>query len=341
MVAPEEGSFLTHANYLRALASEAGRTMLMSDTKALNGLATWVSASVSMADARPASIDHDQVRRSLANAWGTELLLALSGRYAHDDEVLRLANNWAVVQAYYVVYHATQALAVAKGFPRPDSHPKTQNQYLSFWVRRPFDISPWTLGADASGWRNCPTGKTIDPTIHVWTGCSSSTQLSLAAKAYRTTRDDAVAEAVERLREKKRAERRKAWLTEETTRIDKGRKPRKEPTWPKPHLTAAERQGADARVPPHSLIHYLYRLRIKTNYVDSAMFTDGPPDEASSAVVHRDLRYIAAATLLVYELHIGPLVGISRLRRYADDWLASNAPAGGKPVGLQLRRGLL
>lgn len=341
MVTPEEGSFLTHANYLRALASEAGQASLVSEGKALSALAARVNASPSTADSRPAMIDYDQVQRSLSNAWGTELLLALSGRYVLDDEVIRLANNWAVVQAYYVVYHATQALAVARGFPRPDSHPKTQNQYANFWVNRPLDLSPWALGAAASGWRNCPAGRAIDPAIHGWSGCSRLTQLSIAAKAYRTTRDDAVAEALDRLRERKRAERRRAWAAEEKSRLDKGRKPRKEPPSRKPHLTPADQVSVNGKVPTHSLIHYLYRLRIKTNYVDSAMFTDGPPDETRSAIVHRDLRYIASATLLVHELHVGRLVGLPRLRKWTGDWLASNAPAGGQALGLQIRHSLL
>ena len=121
-------------------------------------------------------------------------------------------------------------------------------------------------------------------------------------------------------------------------RLAAGRTSRKEPSWPKPQLSPAERGGVDAKVPPYSLIHYLYRLRIKTNYVDSAMFTDGPPDEVSSALVHRDLRYLATSTMLLHELHIGCLVGVSLLRGWCDTWLASNAPPGGRPVGLQLRR---
>ena len=265
MATSEEGAFLTHANYLRALAAEGGRSVSISESRALVRLASRVHASPSMADARPASIDYDQVRRSLAIAWGTELLLALSGRFAVDDEVVRLSNNWAVVQLYYVVYHATQASAVAKGFPRPDSHPKTQNQYVSFWLKRRLDLAPWTLGADASGWCNCPAGKTIDPSIHHWSACSAATQLSLAAKAFRTTRGDAVDEALSRSRQRKRGDRRRAWLAEETARAAGGRGARREPTWTKPQLTAIERRAIDAKVPPHGLIHYLYRLRIKTN----------------------------------------------------------------------------
>lgn len=223
---------------------------------------------------------------------------------------MRLANNRAVVQAYYVVYHATQALAVGKGFPRPDSHPKTQNQYVSFWIKRPLDLSPWTLGADDTGWANCPPTRSIDSSIHGWSGCSPATQLSLAAKAFRTTRDDAVDDAVNRLRDRLRTDRRKKWEAEESARLAAGKKARAEPKWRRPQLSAAERSTASGKVPPHGLIHYLYRLRIKTNYVDSAMFTDGPTDESSSALVQWDLRYIAGSTLLVHELHIAQLVGV-------------------------------
>lgn len=107
VVTKEEGAFLTHANYLRAIASEAGLTLVSTEKKALASVAKRVSKSPSISDSASGSTDHDQVKRSLANAWGTELLLALSGRHAVDDEIVRLANNWAVVQAYYVVYHAT------------------------------------------------------------------------------------------------------------------------------------------------------------------------------------------------------------------------------------------
>jgi hypothetical protein len=108
-----------------------------------------------------------------------------------------------------------------------------------------------------------------------------------------------------------------------------------------PRINGAERAGIENKVPLHSLIHYLYRVRIKTNYVDSAMFTDGPTDDNISSIVHRDLRYLASSTMLVHEQRIERLVGSSRLRQWADDWLGTNAPAGGKPLGLQLRRPLL
>jgi hypothetical protein len=71
-----------------------------------------------------------QVHRSLQNAWSTELLLLLSHRLLKGDEVVRVSNNWNVVQAYYALYHAMQAILVARGYDRPDSHSKTQKMSL-------------------------------------------------------------------------------------------------------------------------------------------------------------------------------------------------------------------
>jgi hypothetical protein len=68
------------------------------------------------------------------------------------------------------------------------------------------------------------------------------------------------------------------------------------------------------------------------------MFTDGPTDEVSSAIVHRDLRYIASSTLLVHELHLARLIGSTRLGSWDDAWVAANLPLGSPSVGLAGRR---
>ena len=46
-------------------------------------------------------VDRRQVRASLENAWRTELLHTLEEHIVRDEEVIRLSNNWNVVQAYY------------------------------------------------------------------------------------------------------------------------------------------------------------------------------------------------------------------------------------------------
>jgi hypothetical protein len=87
------GSFLTHTNYLRAFATlcgyyprDAARAVV------LPRMATRIRATLGR-EARTGAIPLDDVRRSLVNAWGTEFILALSGRYATEEELLRLVNN--------------------------------------------------------------------------------------------------------------------------------------------------------------------------------------------------------------------------------------------------------
>lgn len=88
-------------------------------------------------------------------------------------------------------------------------------------------------------------------------------------------------------------------------------------------------------VRPHTIIDYLCRLRVKANYLDSTVFTEGPDDVEVSRRVLEELKDISANTLLVDELHIRSLVQ-GKLDSIADEWLESRASPPN--VGLLLRR---
>jgi hypothetical protein len=105
-----EGSFRAHSNYVRAFARLAGFAPMAAAPSVLEELADVVAKTDVVKGAQKLSgVDVDQVRKSLVNAWGTELLLGLAGEYASEKELVGMANNWGVVQTYYVSYHATQA----------------------------------------------------------------------------------------------------------------------------------------------------------------------------------------------------------------------------------------
>jgi hypothetical protein len=338
-------SFRSHHNYLRAFAMlcttpyQSGVTLLFLDlSKQLAHLAPKVAGLPSLRRPAHAKPDLGQTRTSLINAWGTELLLALGAQLATEEELRRLMNNWGVVQAYYVGYHAIHALLSARGQPRPDSHPKTQAQFAALWADREMMLPPWTLGALDGGWRNAPA-RGIDDTINPWSGCDPISCWNLAAKALRTTREDAVHESLSRARNRARSANRKQWLEEEHDRLAKGRKPRKEPQWSRPLLRAAEKRNLESKVRTYTILDYLYRLRIKTNYEDAGMFIDGPTDMIASGHVHKDLTAIASCTLLVHELHIASMVGKNRLLDWANTWLGPHARGLG--LGLALRRDLI
>jgi hypothetical protein len=334
-----EGRFRSHLNYIESFSYLGGLGPTTRVSSAIADLHAGIASP--LVDARPSSIDVDGVHRSLRNAWSTELLLALPGQWAtDDDEFMRLSNTWGVVQTYYVGYHATQALIIAKGNTRPDNHPKTQRQYAALWVDRPLTIPPWTFGCAASGWMNLPAGEVIDDGINSWTGATSATAWSLAAKALMTTRRTAVKEAVDRKRDQKQRDRRNEWRAEEQARLDTGRRARVEPRFGRPQLSASEKSAADRGVRTFTLLDYLYRLRIGANYDDAAVFFDGPTQSFESSTVHRSLVFLAAGSMLLAELRIAALVGRPALQQWGSDFTATCIPAGHRSIGLAVRQSL-
>jgi len=260
--------------------------------------------------------------------------------YAKEDEIVRVSNNWCVVQLYYVLYHATQALVVARGHPRPTTHPTTQKTFMDYWVKRPLNIPPWTYGVSSSGYRNLPPGRVIHD-IHVWSVCDTNTCWDIAAKALRTTRDEGFAEHIKRKRIDKQKAARKTWQEQERQRLAAGRRPRKEPArFAVPHLSSVERNAANASFRDYTLRDYLYRLRIKANYEDGSMFIDGPRDHISSQRLRLNLIRLAASTLLLNELHVASAIGKASLMTLVDRWLSTSQPSA-LNVGLALRADLL
>lgn len=329
-----EGTFRTHAQYLRAFAHLAGFTTPTekpADRLKLVRGATELAPSINLGRRRES--DLAQVRLSLANAWGTELLLALSGEYAVEDELVRVSNSWGVVQAYYALYHATQALVVALGQPRPTSHPKTQQAFSNFWTQRRMVLPPWTMGAGAAGYINFPDGIAVDESFHPWKRCDKETRWQIAAKALRTTRDEAVDDALRSARDAKTKARRKQWQAARETGRERGLI--SEPG--RANLTQTERSDVSNRVRTHTILDYLYRLRVKANYEDVAVFTEGPTDSDSSRRVHKDLVSVVAAGLTVHELHVRRLVGAKTFGDVVSAWATANMPQR-LDIGIGLRQ---
>ena len=335
------GSFATHANYLRAFARLAGADRPGVNTAvALSATAAAARASPSLTHLQARACDVAQLRRSLGNAWGTELQLAQLGATSREEALVRLANNWAVVFVYYVLYHATQAFYVARGNTRAAHHDTTQRIYANTWADREVSLLPWALAAGAGGYQNVPTGRTIDERLHAWSACTATSCLDIAAKALRTTREQVVGEALRDARGEKAKGSKRACHADEAARRSAGRKARIEPRWPLPQLKPGEREAVTERTRSHTVFDYLWRLRIRTNYGDPSMFTEGPVDEARSAEVYADLVHLAASAMLVHELHIQRAVGARTFLALVDGWLATNAPSG-RALGLARRRALL
>lgn len=330
-------SFKTHSHYIRAFGLLVYEPDPLRRGRMYETIAQRIRVAGVLPDARRDVPELEQIQSSMHTAWGTETLLQATKRFANEEEILRLSNNWSAVQAYYVLYHCSQALHCARGHPRPESHPRTQNVFYDQWASRPLNLSPWSLGYGSKGVVNVPDGHVVDTAIHSWSNCEGDNILSLAAKSLMTTRREGMSEARKRLRERKLQQRKRDWRAEEDARIRDGRRPRKEPDFPLPHLTAEERAAVDRDMRPFTIIDYLYRLRLKTNYEDSNMFTDGPENENESRYVRTALCCIAGGTLLLYELVIRALVGSRAFDAWVEAWILRNVPDGYES-GLVARR---
>ena len=319
-------SFRTHSNYIRAFATLVGADSQKHPGLIYTALAHKVVQSGCLTNPPKVTIDNNQISSSLRNAWGTELLINIGRHFVDEPELVKLSNNWSTVQAYYVLYHSTQAVAVAKGYMRPQSHPRTQKMFHNLWANRNLYLEPWTLSYGSDGARNIPSRITIDDTIHNWYHCSSDTAWSLACKALKTTREDKLTESVKKARENKKKEKIKILRQEEAERIRLGKRPKKTPNVRLPQLTTTEKLLVHKNESPTTIVDYLYRLRIRTNYIDSSMFTDGPENEHAPLQVRDDLSIIAGGTLLLAELAVSKIVGHDVFLKWINDWVSANVP---------------
>ena len=293
------------------------------------------------------AVDREAVCGCLYRAWGTETILCTTAELSPDADLLRLALAWGAVQAYYACYGAAQALLVAEGKPRSEQHNTTQNQVVDLWACRRFSLAPWSLAATEPGARlACPAGflngpdRPLDLSLHSWTILERGQEWDRAAKALYTTREDRIAEAIRHARERKRKERIRAWRQEEEIRLAAGKRPRNTSTTSLPRLTSEEKVSVRSQVRAFTMLDYLYRLRVKANYIDDELFSQGPEKDSDAEEFTTRMQHIVAATLLVHELRLGKLLGPRWVLDQADMWLQRNA-ARSAAHGLAARRKLL
>jgi len=322
------GSFRTHANYIGAFSQLVFENIPFKQVDMYLHLRNRIQSSDALPRKVVTPVEYNQVRHCLHAAWGTEALLRMSERVVTEEELLRLSNNWSSIQAYYVLYHCTQALHVAKGNTRPSSHSSTQNIFYNLWGSRSILLEPWSLCYGFNGHKNSPPEIQVDVKVNSWTNCVGENVWNLACKALMTTRRDTLSKKKRELREEKKRDKRRVWERTEERRIKEGHSQRKRPNFTLPNLTKEEKVTLDSKLRNFTLIDYLYRLRLKTNYEDSIMFTDGPEDDYSSSNVRSSLCQIASGSLFLHELAVMSIVGRTKFINWAQQWIDRNLPRG-------------
>jgi hypothetical protein len=234
------------------------------------------------------AIDLRYVERFMRLAWNTEYLLHASD--SGDAEIQRLSNHWAPVQAYYAVYCACEAAGYIIDGAKPGSHAKALRKVTDYFKRS--GIAPW--GIVCTG----PRGK----------GGGGHRVLNLPANLQlpnNLERDAAPLGLIGR-----------CVRAEHNHRIDG--------EWDR----ATSKCYKYAFDPGEtSLLHFLYRLRVKANYRDVDIFLADATDHEVLSFGH-NVRFATVALLIYLEIVIMRKIRKRTLLEMGERYLQQNSNAG-------------
>lgn len=253
------------------------------------------------------TLDNKILRRFLIIAWNTEYLS--KSNISPEIEIIKISNQWRPIQAYYSIYSAGEAVSYVLDGTLVESHSKCIAKLNSFFVDR-VRMRPWCF---------CYSGSTRKGVVSKNLPSDVTPVNNLSR---RSAHADIIATCV-------RAEHR--------NRIDEF-EPRK--------LSITQRKRGEKKLlkvdynPGYTtLLNFLYRLRIKSNYKDAEIFISDSPDEYIKKF-SENLASIVNATLLLFEIIIVRRWGKDNFIRLAESYLKSsryNKENGGSPLERRLK----
>lgn len=281
-----ERSFRTFMNYCRAWVHLLNSDMGEAPTAPLPAVAG--PARFNRLRARQPALD--RCRRSLTIAWSTEMLIRLQVNFLGTGELIRYANAWVPIQAYYAVYNAIVAFnSIASNVP--NNHRSQINA-----VNDLLQQSSWLPDCFRRACTACPqhgpasfrlledgTDRTFS---NLTLGLDDEVALSLVAKSLKTTRDT------------QHAEKRQEFLRREgRTRLRPG-----------------EHDRLDGQIHPITIFDFLLRLRVRCNYWDAESLIHGAMNVHDAGELSRSLSDLTWHLLAFLETLIAGRLGIPVLQ---------------------------
>jgi hypothetical protein len=232
------------------------------------------------------SADEQWLQRFLKIAWNTEFLLSVG---ADDAELLRINNQWTPIQCYYAVYAGAEAAGYALDGSHPDGHQKALNKCSEYF--RKSGLSPWNKFVVGARGRDGTTTKL--------TNFPANTRIPHNLERAQVQPVEMIARCL---------------TSEHSHRIDDFWKP-----------------GCGIRkyaFEPSAtgLLHFLYRLRVKSNYHEVDIFVSEAPEKNVKEFAQA-LGFICFRTLLYFEIIVLRKCKKKRLLEIGADYLKMNPKA--------------
>ena len=259
----------------------------------------------------PRDRDPDLYEKSLRNAWSTETVLYLP-RSLGGVEAVAIANHWTSIQAYYALYSLARAfLSIRDGQQPMPSHRHVLNQMADVVRHRRLFPPPW--GATCEGCENSftPCSFPQDADLHDFSAIG------------RKRPEDAVEFDLQGAKDYTKATNRRKLADWRSTN-----KRRRVPA------AIREQKGVDTK--PTTLFDFLYRIRIKSNYLDADAFAAGLIRPGEALAFGEAIALLVSASMLVLETLIDCMLGGGRLRGVADEFLLTAPRIADENLGLRL-----
>jgi hypothetical protein len=242
---------------------------------------------------RPISDDvQEQIRRLLSNGWNTERLMRLC-QSQFDDQALLYALHWAFPQAYYSVYAVLMAFLKAAGATETSHAAVLKKQAtLVGEGRYPKTVSAYAHGPkDKSRYENVTRYHT-----------SSTLQLDDDPRTWQTH----ICQLLNATRRHFLLERRRNMRSALRTSRNK----------PKKSLTKADWSRIAQAEGNTTILHFLYRKRIKANYHDIETYLHKIIDPG---LVLDGLVHIVSCYNFVHEAFVWAIVGEDSFGKWVAD----------------------
>ena len=234
------------------------------------------------------TLNPSEVEANLKIAWNTEYLLSINHG---DSELVRINNQWSPIQAYYAVYSGMEALSYGIDGNHAGSHVKAMRKCSDFLVKLGF--TPWDKAYTG------PRGKS--KTKHNPLNFPSS--LFLPHNLQRAGVDPLAMFA-------------KCLKAEHSHRIDD--------KWKGKKKSGCYKYDYDPGYT--TLLHFLYRLRIKSNYQEIDTFVTDAPDHHILQFSH-SLQLVTSWTLTLFELILIARLGAQSVIDQGKNYLGLNSSA--------------
>lgn len=313
--------FTVHRNYLGSIELLTGTLYGHGDDQALQLVDTQraLPAFARIQRRKPTAADIADVRRLLAISWASETQLRLAN--FGGDSLVRYANAWTPIQAYYAVYMSIHAWLVTAGMGSlVDDHTSTLRTVSSLLVApgvlpHPFQVT--CAGCPELGQRQIggtPADANVNDHFENLAGPTIGDFYPRLAKMLETTRDLRLA----RLR--------KEWLRQNSRQ----------------RMPNAAKLTVAGRLHPTSVFDYLWRLRIRANYGDVSAFLMSGVDDRSHGAFHSGLVSLASSLCLLIQSLIVQRIGPETYATALDDFASGGGIDLGDPVAfLRTRRAVL